>query len=76
MGDDPVITLWGTDALAEEAGIELGNVVRLLRARRDGQRLMTARPLLHAAEAPLRSVTVVKDEQLYRLDFEDWSLQS
>ncbi|CAK0861813.1 unnamed protein product [Prorocentrum cordatum] len=76
MGDDIETIIWGSDLFLEELGGVISEPLKMVKARRGGQRLQTAQPQLHAADAPLRMVTALKGDQLFRLDFEDWSQQS
>ncbi|CAK0815738.1 unnamed protein product [Prorocentrum cordatum] len=76
MGEDIETIIWGSDLFLEELGGVISEPLKMVKARRGGQRLQTAQPQLHAADAPLRMVTTLKGDQLFRLDFEDWSQQS
>ncbi|CAK0828997.1 unnamed protein product, partial [Prorocentrum cordatum] len=76
MGEDIETIIWGSDLFLEELGGVISEPLKMVKARRGGQRLQTAQPQLHAADAPLRMVTTLKGNQLFRLDFEDWSQQS
>ncbi|CAK0891172.1 unnamed protein product [Prorocentrum cordatum] len=76
MGEDVETIIWGSDLFLEELGGVISEPLKMVKARRGGQRLQTAQPQLHAADAPLRMVTTLKGDQLFRLDFEDWSQQS
>ncbi|CAK0848557.1 unnamed protein product, partial [Prorocentrum cordatum] len=76
MGEDIETIIWGSDLFLEELGGVVSEPLKMVKARRGGQRLQTAQPQLRAADAPLRMVTALKGDQLFRLDFEDWSQQS
>ncbi|CAK0838030.1 unnamed protein product [Prorocentrum cordatum] len=76
MGEDIETIIWGSDLFLEELGGVISEPLKMVKARRGGQRLQTAQPQLHAADAPLRMATTLKGDQLFRLDFEDWSQQS
>ncbi|CAK0789613.1 unnamed protein product [Prorocentrum cordatum] len=76
MGDDIETIIWGSDLFLEELGGVISEPLKMVKARRGGQRPQTVQPQLHAADAPLRMVTALKGDQLFRLDFEDWSQQS
>ena len=75
MGEDVEIIFWGTDFFLEELGGVIGEPLKMVKAKRGGQRLQTVQAQPHAADAPLRMVTAPKGEQLYRLGFADWSQQ-
>ncbi|CAK0817009.1 unnamed protein product [Prorocentrum cordatum] len=76
MGDDIETIIWGSDLFLEELGGVISEPLKMVKARRGGQRLQTVQPQLRAADAPLRMVTVLKSDQLFRQGFEDWSQQS
>ncbi|CAK0904737.1 unnamed protein product [Prorocentrum cordatum] len=76
MGDDIETIIWGSELFLEELGGVISEPLKMVKARRGGQRLQTVQPQLHAADAPLRMVTVLKGDQLFRQGFEDWSQQS
>ncbi|CAK0841114.1 unnamed protein product [Prorocentrum cordatum] len=75
MGDDVEMIIWGSDLFLGELGGVVSEPLKMVKARRGGQRLQTVQPQLHAADAPLRMVTVLNGDQLYRQGFEDWSQQ-
>ncbi|CAK0903623.1 unnamed protein product, partial [Prorocentrum cordatum] len=76
MGDDVEMIIWGSDLFLEKLGGVISEPLKMVKARRGGQRLQTVQPRLHAAGAPLRMVTALRGDQLYRKGFEDWSQQS
>ncbi|CAK0827114.1 unnamed protein product [Prorocentrum cordatum] len=62
MGEDIETIIWGSDLFLEELGGVISEPLKMVK--------------LHAADAPLRMATTLKGDQLFRLDFEDWSQQS